>query len=269
MRTRTRNPRQSQQGFSLIELLTVLVILTLVMGAVFQQMIQVQQRYQVEQTKLDMFQESREFMDQMTRDLHMAGFPSAKMYGQGTLTAPINNDVRNAVGLVQVTPTSILFQGDVDGNGVVDSVAYTLISDPANPGSCPCWVQRSQVAKGPLDPLAQPTLPSNEVQNVVNSNGAMTIVGQITLPTGVQTNQALYGQYAVNPIFQAYDNAGNLVCCGAGASAGATVDIDTNPTATKSIKSIRITLNVLGTQPDMRTHMRPVTTLTSSVRIEN
>ncbi len=266
---RTRNRRRPQLGFSLIELLTVLVILTLVMGVVFQQMIQVQQRYQVEQTKLDMFQESREFLDQMTRDLHQAGYPNAKMYANGVLTAPINNDIRNAVGLAQVTPTSILFQGDVDGNGVVDSVAYTLISDPANPGSCPCWVQRSQVAKGPLDPLAQPTAPSNEVQNVINSAGTMTVFGQITLPTGVMTNQALYGQYAVNPIFQAYDNGGNLVCCGAGASAGAAVDINTNPTAIKSIKTVRITLNVLGTQPDMRTHMRPATTLTTSVRIEN
>lgn len=263
MRTRTRNPRRSQQtGFSLIELLTVLVILTLVMGAVFSQMIQVQQRYQVEQTKLDMFQESREFIDQMTRDLHMAGYPSAKMFANGTLTAPVNNDTRNAVGLVQVTPTSIIFEGDVDGDGVVDSVRYTLISDPANPGNCPCWVQRSQVAKVAADPLTgQGTNPSNEVQNVVNNAGTMTITGQIVLPAGVITNQALYGLYTANPVFQAFDNAGNPV--------GMPIDIDANPTGIKSIKAIRITLNVLGTQPDMRTHMRPVTTLTSSVRIEN
>lgn len=264
MRTRTRNPRRSQGGFSLIELLTVLVILTLVMGAVFSQMIQVQQRYQLEQTKLDMFQESRDFMDQMTRDLHMAGYPSSKMFAASTLTTPINNDFRNAVGLVQVTPTSIIFEGDVDGDGQVDSVRYTLISDPANPGSCPCWVQRSQVPKVSADPLTgQGTNASNEVQNVINSNAGMGIVGQIALPSGVITNQALYGQYAVNPVFQAFDNAGNPV------SPGAAIDIDTNPIGIKSIKSIRITLNVLGTQPDMRTHMRPVTTLTSSVRIEN
>ncbi|HYX69769.1 MAG TPA: prepilin-type N-terminal cleavage/methylation domain-containing protein [Terriglobales bacterium] len=261
MRTRPRNPRHSQRGFSLIELLTVLVILTLVMGAVFSQMIQVQQRYQLEQTKLDMFQESREFMDQMSRDLHQAGYPSSKMYGIGVLVPPINNDIRNAVGLVQVTPTSIIFQGDVDGTGVVSSVRYTLISDPANPGNCPCWVQRSQVQKAPVDPLAQPTNPSNEVQNVINSAGTMTIVGQINLPTGIITNQALYGLYAPNPVFQAFDNAGNVVAL--------PIDVDTNSLGIKTIKTIRITLNVLGTQPDLRTHMRPATTLTTSVRIEN
>ncbi len=262
MRTALSNPRRSQQGFSLIELLTVLVILTLVMGAIFSQLIQVQQRYQVEQTKLDMFQESREFMDQMSRDLHQAGYPNAKMYANGVLAAPINNDPRNAVGLVQVTPTSIIFEGDVDGTGVVSSLRYTLISDPANPGQCPCWVQRSQVQKVNADPLTgQGTNPSNEVQNVVNSAGTMTIFGQMTLPSGIQTNQALYGQYAANPVFQAFDNAGNAVAL--------PIDINASPTVIKSIKTIRITLNVLGRQPDMRTHMRPVTTLTTSVRIEN
>lgn len=260
MRTRPRNPRHSQSGFSLIELLTVLVILTLVMGAVFSQMIQVQQRYQVEQTKLDMFQESREFMDQMSRDLHQAGYPSSKMYGIAILTPPINNDPRNAVGLVQVTPTSIIFEGDVDGTGVVSSVRYTLISDPANPGSCPCWVQRSQVPKVVADPLAGQNInPSNEVQNVINSAGTMNIAGN----TGGLANQAVYGQYAVNPVFQAFDSAGNPV------SPGAPIDIDTNSAGIKTIKTIRITLNVLGTQPDMRTHMRPATTLTTSIRIEN
>ena len=262
MRTRTRNLHRSQLGFSLIELLTVLVVLTLVMGAVFQQMIQVQQRYQVEQTKLDMFQESREFMDQMSRDLHQTGYPNSKMYNNLTLVPPIKNDPRNAVGLVQVTPTSIILEGDVDGDGVVESVRYTLISDPANPGNCPCWVQRSQVAKGNADPLTgQGTNPSNQVQNVINSNGAMTIVGQITLPSGVVTNQALYGLYAPNPVFQAFDKAGNVV--------GLPIDVVTNPAGITSIKSIRVTLNVLGTQPDMRTHMRPATTLTTSVRIQN
>ena len=266
MRTRTRNPRRSQQGFSLIELLTVLVILTLVMGAVFSQMIQVQQRYQAEQSKLDMFQESREFIDQMTRDLHQAGFPNTKMYGQGMLAAPINNDSRNAVGLVQVTPTSIAFEGDMDSDGVVDSVRYTLISDPNNPGSCPCWLQRSQFQKtNGLDPMAQPTSFGNAAQNVVNSGGAMVIAGN----TGALANQAVYGQYAANPVFQAFDKAGNLVCCGAGSLAGATIDLNANPTLIRSIKSIRITMNVLGTRPDMRTRMRPVTTLTSSVRIGN
>ena len=56
------------RGFSLIELMIVLVVLLIIAGAIFQVINLSTERSATEQTKLDMFQEAREFMDQMSRD---------------------------------------------------------------------------------------------------------------------------------------------------------------------------------------------------------
>jgi prepilin-type N-terminal cleavage/methylation domain-containing protein len=72
--------RNTQAGFSLIELMAALAIMMVIMGVVFQQMTLVQKRSRVEEVRLDIFQTAREFIDQMTRDIHQAGFPNGKMY---------------------------------------------------------------------------------------------------------------------------------------------------------------------------------------------
>src|SRR5690242_7489922 len=72
----SRNQAKEQQaGFSLIELLITIIVLIIVMGAVFSQINQIQKKTKVESVKLDLTQESRDFMDQFARDLHMCGYP--------------------------------------------------------------------------------------------------------------------------------------------------------------------------------------------------
>ena len=255
-----------QKGFSLIELLTVVVILMLVTGVVFQQINLVQKRGRQEDVKMDLTQESREFVDQMVRDLHTSGYPNRKMY----ITNLVNtSDSRYAVGLVQVTPTSLWFEGDVDGDGQVDSIQYQLQS---NGGTCPCTIRRSQVVKANgVAPMAQATSFNMEVSNVVNSNGTIAISGNSALASGVVSNDTLYGAYKAAPIFRAYD-ANGLECGAVGAACTALpLDINTNPTLMSSIKSIRITVNVLagpgGT--DFDTRMRPAVSMTAAARINN
>ena len=51
------------KGFSLIELVIVMAILLVVSAAVFKLVAVATERSSTEQTKLDMFQEAREFMD--------------------------------------------------------------------------------------------------------------------------------------------------------------------------------------------------------------
>ena len=88
-------------GFSLIELMITLIVVLTIAGAIFQTINMTTQRSSAEQRKLDMFQEAREFMDQMTRDLHQAGYPSTQNVSPSLLTAsPPTNDSRTAVGLV-------------------------------------------------------------------------------------------------------------------------------------------------------------------------
>jgi prepilin-type N-terminal cleavage/methylation domain-containing protein len=257
---------KAQRGFSLIELLTVVVILMLVTGVVFQQIDMVQKRGRQEDVKMDLTQESREFIDQMVRDLHTSGYPNKKMYLTNLLT---NNDNRTAVGLVQVTPTSVWFEGDVDGDGQVDSIQYQLQS---NGGTCPCTIRRSQVVKvNGLEPWNQASNFNMEANNVVNSGGVVAIAGNATLASGVVPNDTLYGAFKAAPIFRAYDVNG-LECGTAGALCTALpLDLKNNPTLMSTIKSIRITINVLAgpSGADFDTRMRPAVSMTATARINN
>ncbi|MGI9103787.1 MAG: PulJ/GspJ family protein [Terriglobales bacterium] len=266
---RVTQRKQSERGFSLIEMITVVAILTLVMGVVFRQIISVQQRYRSEETKLDIGQEGREFLDQMVRDLHQVGYPTYHIY-----TATVaNTDQRMAAGLVKYAYNDVWFEGDVDGDGQVEVVRYTL---NAPSGSCPCSIQRSMTKKlNNTAPLSQTsTSYSTELDNVVNSggsggggtNGAYAITGNSTIYSGGATssvtNDSLYGGLASPYVFQAFDASGNAV---------APTDIATSPTTLASIRSIQITINVLAKQSasDLQTLRRPAVSLTATARILN
>src|SRR3954467_8996488 len=114
-----RNPfmrSAAAKGFSLIELMMVLIIVLVISGAIFQVINLATQRSSTEQTKVDMFQEAREFMDQMSRDLRQAGYPNPRNFVDGVLTqTPVANDARAAVGLVKVDTGDLWFEGDVSG----------------------------------------------------------------------------------------------------------------------------------------------------------
>ena len=141
-----KNKKHSRQsGFTLIEMLLVVLLLSIVVGAVFSQIDRAQVRYRVEDQKVDLTQQEREFIDQFTRDLHQAGYPSAAMYG-GSATA---NQV--ALGVTSLSSNDIVFEGDVDGDGAVDTVEYSYFDGSgwtsSAPNPCPC-IRRSQLAKG-------------------------------------------------------------------------------------------------------------------------
>ena len=144
----------SHRGFSLIELMVVILLLTVVMGAIFQLISVAMQRSSTEQSRLDTFQQAREFMDQMARDLRSAGYPNIRNFTEPALTDPIKEDAQNAVGLVEVDDGVLQFEGDVDGAGTVSVVRYFL--DPSTENNCPC-LKRSQVAKVDGNPVDDQT----------------------------------------------------------------------------------------------------------------
>src|SRR5438046_10682941 len=113
-------------GFSLLELMIVLIILLSISAAIFQTINLTTQRSSTEQTQVDMFQEAREFMDQMSRDLRQAGYPSPRNVDPSVFTVltltpalPIIYDLHAAAGLVKVDTGDLWFEGDVDGSGTV------------------------------------------------------------------------------------------------------------------------------------------------------
>ena len=126
-------------GFSLLELMIVLIILLSISAAIFQTINLTTQRSSAEQTKIDMFQEAREFMDQMSRDLRQAGYPNPRnmdpvVFGVLALMPPqpIIYDSKAAAGIVKVDTGDLWFEGDVDGKGKVSVVRYHLDSSGTN-----------------------------------------------------------------------------------------------------------------------------------------
>lgn len=208
----------------------VVIIVLVVSGAVFSLINLALARTSGEQTKLDLFQEAREFMDQMSLDLRQAGYPSPRNMDPSLLAQnPIINDLSAAAGVVKVGDGDLWFEGDVDGSGQVSVVRYHL--DNTGVG-CPC-LKRSQLPKVDGDPLAGQTTEEYqvEVQGVLNST-----------------------------VFTAYSN-GALV---------SPVDITTSGGQTLAkVDTIQAVLTLQSTSIDAQTRRQPVVTLITTVRLNN
>src|ERR1700686_3164533 len=299
MKTPRQTAIRSQAGFSLLELVIVCAILTIVLAAIFNGVDLATQRSQAEQTKVDLTQEGREFVDEFERDLHQAGYPNCRMVGT-PLAANCPADYSNptvwtrstvAAGLAYLSNTQIIFEGDVDGNGTVDSVQYRLVDSAGNSpptGTCPCSIQRSQKPKvDGTAPLSQLTAWSQELQNVVNSGvpgvdasgnplpygGGLNISGNTAWGATNTSYYAAISSFKDFPVFQAYDQFGNIVPLpqSINNAAGSAI-LNCGTTSTNCVKSIRLTINLLApaaTGGDMKTHVRPVMTLVGTARLVN
>jgi prepilin-type N-terminal cleavage/methylation domain-containing protein len=224
----------SMRGFSLIELMISIVILMIVVGGIFGVIDVVNQRSHTEQAKLDMFQEAREFMDQMSRDLHQAGYPSPRHFLEDVLTAdPLVNDEKNAVGIVKVADGDLWFEGDVDGTGVVSVVRYHL--DTSTTNGCPC-LRRSQLPKIEGAPL----------------DGQSTEVYQIQVQ-GVENTD----------IFAAYTRGTT------GTPITLPIDFSANGATIASVDTVKATLSLRSPVADPKTGQRPTTTLVMTAKLNN
>src|SRR6266478_3782140 len=176
---KTRNlARRLQHGFSLIEMMLVVAIMGIISAGILSQMNEAQQRGYSEQVKLDNFQEARDFVDQFFRDINQIGYPSSRLVDPASLlwvpalstpspylwTSPYIKDNRLAIGLVSINRNAVQFEGDMIGNGVVQSIIYQI-----NGSGCALCLQRSQVDKVSADPLlGQPQNWGTEVNDVLS-----------------------------------------------------------------------------------------------------
>jgi len=203
-----------QHGFSLLEMMLSMLILTLVMGVVFEQLGAAQYRTSNEQAKLDDFQQVRDFVDQFFRDINEIGDPNSRMFdlSGGTFTpalaSPVINDSRFAIGLVKIDNNMIQFEASVNGISTVQSIQYMINGS----GTCTLCLQRSQVDKVTGSPLT----------------------GQSSPNWGTEVNDLVS-----NPIFTYFDTTGAQIT-------GLPVDIGTTAGANTiaTVKTIQINLRV-------------------------
>lgn len=224
-----------QRGFTLLEIAASLLILSLVIGVIAQGISTTEARNRVETSKLDLTQESREFMNQIVSDLHQSGFPTIGMFDPSTLPSPTDctQDASVACGLISISPTAIHFEGDVDGTGVSEGFIQLVQSNGPNAAVCttpPCIIQRGTISKAEWmmgDPIAYYT----EVNGVMNTN-----------------------------VFTAFDHDGNPITISPAI---------TSQAWTYNISAIGITLYVKSPHPDPKTGVYPTVTLISTAKIND
>jgi|GEM_PF-834073 len=259
-------------GFTLIEMMVAIGLLTLIMAIVFSNIDMVQKRYNIEDAKTDSIQESREFLDQITRDLSTAGFPNGTMYKNTNIPADIATS--KAVGLVAISATDIIFEGDLDGDGSANVIEYQL-DNTANSGNCPCAIKRSVVAKdGSTATLSLTPTFDTEVQRVVNSTGngnsPYTISGK---DSKGNTFDTVYVNFKYNPVFEYYDITGTKIT-------GVPNDLSTSGSPSNQttgsafsllarVRTVVVTINVVSTIPDQQTQQYPAFSLRGVALILN
>lgn len=225
-----RNNRYAMRGFSLLEAAIAVGVLLVLMIGVFRQIQRAQVHYRVENQKLDMTQQEREFIDQFARDLHQAGYPSPTSLNVTDLT---NASV--SAGITSISATSVTMQGDLDGTGAVQIVTYNFSNAAGCPGGTPC-ITRTVTPKAPGGVAAA----SVEVQNLI-ANGAQ---------------------------FTAYDAAGNLVALPLGPPP-TTTTADTVYKNLRGIKGVQVSFTLQGTARDGSGSAAPQISMTGMARIPN
>lgn len=247
----------SARGFSLIELMAVIVIMSVVLAAVLTQVSQVEQRSSAEQGRVDDFQQARDFMAQIVREGRIMGYPNIHNFDtSGTAPAcgawqltPIN-DCGLAVGLVKLTPTELDFEGDVDGTGNVSEVSYKINGD----GLCALCMERAQKCKGTGNPLTQAG---------TNGNGGVDRCGN-TSSWVQEVQNVLNTANVASPVFSAFNASGVQIVLGAG------IDINTTPTSVAQVRVIKVNLDVANpTSIDPKTRQQLEADITGNIQIVN
>jgi prepilin-type N-terminal cleavage/methylation domain-containing protein len=172
--------KSGRHGFSLMEFMIVMAILATVIGVATDGLMMLQKRSRADSARIDMTQEARQFMDQVTNDIHQIGYPGARLFDPAG-GQPANNI---SSGLISVSSGAMQFEADVDGSGTVSEVYIQVVVPNAG---CPCILQRGTIAKSQVGSGAIPYY--TEVNNVMNTT-----------------------------IFDAYDFAGNLISLPASAT---------------------------------------------------
>jgi type II secretory pathway pseudopilin PulG len=238
----------STGGFSLIELMIATLLFTLIVGVVFALLGVSMQRYQFEKDYLNSFQQANIAMDQITRDVHSAGYPPANSF-MANVAAADPTKVATPFAWMPNYPTTPCTVGLCTSPGSYDLITE---SDPGN-GNGVQWIRYSLVGttllrgvagKSNLDPITAttPTMVPY-VENVMNNPTAAQM-------TALQTsNPGMFPGNVAVPVF-AYTFDGGIA------------------SQPPNIREVNITLIVEDPRPDPQSQRLRVVTLTGqAVRI--
>ena len=251
-----------QKGFSLIELMVVAAVFTIITGAVFTVLIVAEQRYKIESEVLNSFNGANVAVDQITRDIHQAGYPPANSYAAAAPAAVTATQVAVPFSWSAGTgyPAAACTMGATCAP--VPSNFDIIVEenpDPTAPGASVNWI-RYQLPAGSHTLLRAVVAKTAGGDPVAATTGATTLVPYLD---GVMNNAtaaeiAAIKQYYPNmfpgnvqvPIFTYYcDSAAGPVLC-------------TAANGPSNIREVQITLIVQTSAPDIRNRVPRIVTLT-------
>jgi prepilin-type N-terminal cleavage/methylation domain-containing protein len=243
--------RHRQRGFSFIETLVVIAVFTLITGITFRLLDTSQQRYRMESQVLDSFQGAQIAMDQMTRDIHTAGYPPMNSFASAAIA---NANPQNVASTpfawspsYPVTPCTVgacttpgsfdlIVETDVDpqNNNGVEWVRYRLNGTTLERG----WAKKTAGADPDTATAANMIIYVENVMN--NASSAQRAAIQASYPSMFPGNAPV-------PIFSYSYDAGK-------------------PSQPPNIREINITLIVQAQNLDPKTRQPRVITLTGRAR---
>jgi len=119
------------QGFTLVELLVVLAIVSIVMGGIYAVFIRSNRVYISQEEVVAAQQEVRSALDILGREIRMAGFIAVNNLPGGfdLITSPAwagnpDSDIEIATVDAAARTTTLAFKSDLDGDGKTDAVRY-------------------------------------------------------------------------------------------------------------------------------------------------
>jgi type II secretory pathway pseudopilin PulG len=83
-----RTSHKREDGYSLVELLVATILFTIIAGSVFSLLLSAQLRYRGESNVTTAFQQANVAIDQITRDVHSAGYPPPSSFAGPPALAP-------------------------------------------------------------------------------------------------------------------------------------------------------------------------------------
>lgn len=163
------------RGFSILEMLVAMFIFTLMTAGVLTLVSATQRSYTNEQSNNDAAWQGRAAVDLMMGELRMAGYPPKNTYAATAGLTSANSSLVAATFLT-ATATQVVFEADLDGNGVVERVEYRLSGTT---------FQRSAVSKN-----ANGTAPAAQYDTLAGNvtNGSTPIFTYTTDPLSTQAS---------------------------------------------------------------------------------
>jgi prepilin-type N-terminal cleavage/methylation domain-containing protein len=177
-------------GYSLVELLVATVLFTIIAGTAFSLLFSAQVRYRGESDVTTAFQQANVAIDQITRDVHSAGYPPANSFAGGIalnnaqLALPFSwsPGYPNVSCTVNVTCGSVPGDYDLiletdtgDGNGV-QWIRYSLDGTTLKRG-----IAKKDQSKDPVDSTTASLVPY--LENVLNGSKSLPIFSYTPDPT--------------------------------------------------------------------------------------